>query len=140
MKATGTSRSVFVCVAGERARQRVCRAIDVVGAEPVPITYAQLQSGRAGDFWNIGDFPMKTAPDRTKGRNTRHLRANENPVGQWNRYEIIADGDHVVLMVNGQVLNEARDCLETPGKICLQSEGAEIHFRNILLVPLGATH
>ncbi len=46
MKATGTSRSVFVCVAGERARQRVCRAIDVVGADPVPISYAQLQSGR----------------------------------------------------------------------------------------------
>ncbi len=46
MKATGTARSVFVCVTGERARQRVCRAIDLVGAEPVPISFAQLQSGR----------------------------------------------------------------------------------------------
>jgi len=26
--------------------------------------------------------------------------------------------------------------LETPGKIGLQSEGAEIHFRNIRLVPI----
>ena len=92
---------------------------------------AQLMSGRAGDFWNIGDVPMNTAPERTRGRNTKHRFANENPVGEWNRYEIIVDGGDVTLMVNGQVLNHAWDCEVIPGKICLQSEGAEIHFRDI---------
>jgi len=32
---------------------------------------AQLHSENAGDIWNIGDFPMKVAADRTNGRHTR---------------------------------------------------------------------
>lgn len=98
---------------------------------------AQLQSGQAGDFWNIDQFPMKVAPERTSDRNTRKTHFNENPVGEWNDYEIAVDGGDVTLVVNGEVLNEATDAAEIPGKICLQSEGAEIHFRNIYLVPLG---
>lgn len=97
---------------------------------------AQLQNGNAGDFWNIGNFQMKTAPDRTKGRNTKKLKGNEKPLGEWNRYDILCDGGHVVLKVNGEVLNEATDCAEIAGHICLQSEGAEIHFRTVKLVPL----
>ncbi len=42
----------------------------------------------------------------------------------------------VVLNVNGETLNRAWDVWETPGKIALQSEGAEIHFRNIRLAPI----
>lgn len=97
---------------------------------------AQLQSGSAGDFWNIENFPMTAAKDRTNGRNTRKTHANEHPIGEWNEYEIIVDGPDVTLKVNGEVLNQATECLETPGKICLQSEGAEIHFRNIRLAPI----
>ncbi len=97
---------------------------------------AQLMSGRAGDFWCIDDFPMQTEPARTSGRNTRHLAPNELPVGEWNRYEIEADHGRVELRVNGKVLNAAWECAELPGKICLQSEGAPIHFRDIRLLPI----
>lgn len=97
---------------------------------------AQLQSGNAGDFWNIDDFPMQTDPQRTEGRNTKKLHAAERPIGEWNEYEIIVDHGTVTLKVNGELLNEAREALETPGKIGLQSEGAEIHFRNIRLAPI----
>jgi len=97
---------------------------------------AQLQSGNAGDFWNIDKFPMKTDPQRTRGRNTKKTHFAEYPLGEWNEYEIIVNGGSVVLNVNGEKLNEAWDVLETPGKIGLQSEGAEIHFRNIRLVPI----
>jgi hypothetical protein len=100
---------------------------------------AQLHSGNAGDFWNIGDFAMKTAPDRTRGRNTKKTHFAERPVGEWNDYEIIVDGGSIVLKVNGQTVNEAWDVEEIPGKICLQSEGAEIHFRNIRLAPITPT-
>ncbi|MHC4589351.1 MAG: 3-keto-disaccharide hydrolase, partial [Planctomycetota bacterium] len=55
---------------------------------------------------------------------------------EWNDYEIIVDGGSVVLKVNGHVVNEAWGVQEVPGKICLQSEGAEIHFRNIRLAPI----
>jgi len=97
---------------------------------------AQLHSGNAGDFWCIGEFPMQTDPQRTRGRNTRKTHFAERPVGEWNDYEIIVDGGSVVLKVNGQVVNEAWGVQEIPGKICLQSEGAEIHFRNIRLAPI----
>jgi hypothetical protein len=97
---------------------------------------AQLQSGSAGDFWNIDEFRMKTDAARLNGRNTKHLFANEQPIGVWNEYEIIVDGGNVTLNVNGQTLNTATDCEEIPGFIALQSEGAEIHFRNVRVAPI----
>lgn len=97
---------------------------------------AQLHSGNAGDFWQIDEFPMKADPQRTQGRNVRKTHAAERPVGEWNEYEIIVAGDRVTLKVNGETLNEAWEVLRTPGKIALQSEGAEIHFRNIRLAPI----
>ncbi len=100
---------------------------------------AQLMSGSAGDFWCIGEFPMKTDPERTRGRNTKHLGNNENAVGQWNHYEIHCIGGDVTLMINGKVLNSATECAEVPGPICLQSEGAPIQFRNIRIFPLPSS-
>ena len=99
----------------------------------------QLQSKNAGDIWNIGKFPMKVAQDRTKGRHTKKIHeTNEKPVetGEWNTYEITLDGPHLELKVNGVVQNRAYDCEVSPGKIALQSEGAQIEFRNIVLTPL----
>jgi type 1 glutamine amidotransferase len=97
---------------------------------------AQLESGNAGDFWVIEKFPCKTAPERTNDRNCKKTKANEKPIGEWNHYHITVDHGTVTLDVNGEVLNQATDAQVIPGKICLQSEGAEIHFRNIRLTPL----
>jgi hypothetical protein len=97
---------------------------------------AQLQSGNAGDFWCIDNFPMKTDPERTSGRNTRKTHSNEHPIGEWNEYEIVVNGGDVSLIVNGEMLNLATEVEEVPGRICLQSEGAEIHFRDIRLISL----
>lgn len=98
---------------------------------------AQLQSKQAGDFWNIGDVAMKVDPARTNGRNTKRLATNEKPVGEWNEYLIEANGGDIELMVNGMVLNRASDAAEVAGRICLQSEGTEIHFRDIKLLPIA---
>jgi hypothetical protein len=97
---------------------------------------AQLQSGNAGDFWNIDEFQMTTDPERTKGRNTKKTHGAEREIGEWNEYEIMVDHGTITLKVNGEVLNQATQVQEIAGKICLQSEGAEIHFRNIRLAPL----
>ena len=99
----------------------------------------QLQSKNAGDIWNIDKFPMTVAEDRTKGRRTTKIHeTNEKPVegGEWNTYEITLDGTNLELKVNGLVQNRATNCEIVPGKIALQSEGAEIEFRNIVLTPL----
>jgi len=113
----------------------------MVGPDKIwPKSYeAQLQSGNAGDFWLIDGVKLNSAPERiNKNASTNRLkmRAMEKPVGEWNEYEIIVDGDHIVLKINGQVVNEGTGAEVTPGKIVLQSEGGEIHFRNIRLTPI----
>ena len=97
---------------------------------------AQLQAGNAGDFWNIGQFGMKTDPNRTSGRNVRKLEAAEKDKGEWNRYVITVNQGNVKLEINGKLVNEATECDVVPGRIALQSEGAEIHFREIVLKKL----
>jgi putative membrane-bound dehydrogenase-like protein len=95
---------------------------------------SQLDSGNAGDIWNIDAFGMDVDPARTDGRRTVKLQpSSEKPLGEWNTYHItLRDGD-LVLEVNGQVQNRARWCEELPGSIALQSEGAPIEFRRVTL-------
>jgi hypothetical protein len=99
---------------------------------------AQGQAGALGDIWNIDKFPMTVAEDRTRGRHTVRARRDvpEKPLGEWNDYEIIMDGGKLTLIVNGTVQNQATDCEIVAGKICLQSEGTEYEFRNIVLTVL----
>src|SRR5438876_3153565 len=61
----------------------------------------------------------------------------EKPIGEWNQYEITCQGDTIKLVINGKLVNEGTNAELTKGKILLQSEGAEIHFRNVELKPLG---
>lgn len=97
---------------------------------------AQLHSTNAGDFWNIDEYKMTVAKERTSGRNTKKTHMAERPIGEWNEYEIVVNKGDIILYVNGEELNRATGVEENAGKICLQSEGAEIQFRNIRLVPL----
>lgn len=60
----------------------------------------------------------------------------ESPYGQWTRYEVICDGDTITNVVNGKTVNQARRSSLTKGKIIFQSEGAEIYFRKIDLIPI----
>jgi hypothetical protein len=97
----------------------------------------QGEKNSMGDIWNIGEFPMKVDPQRTKGRQTVKLHpSNERPVGQWNDYEIYLNKGDLVIKVNGLVQNIATECKEIPGHIALQSEGGALDYRNIVLVPI----
>jgi hypothetical protein len=101
---------------------------------------AQLQSENAGDFWLIDGAKLDTPEERVDKGTPRHrlrTKTNEKPIGEWNQYEIICDRDKITLKVNGETLNEGTGAEVVPGKIGLQSEGAEIHFRNIRLIPLN---
>lgn len=60
----------------------------------------------------------------------------ERPAGEWNRQEVIADGDRLTYLLNGTVVNEGFGARPSAGKIQFQSEGAEIFFRKIELRPL----
>ena len=66
----------------------------------------------------------------------RGARDVEKPAGEWNRMEVICDGDTITNLVNGFVVNVGTRSSLTEGKIMFQSEGAEIHFRKIEVRPL----
>jgi len=97
---------------------------------------AQLQHEHAGDIWVIGGTTFKEHTDKSNRRVLKKEKSSEKPVGEWNQYEIICRGDTITLHVNGVLQNEATECTVTKGTIGLQSEGAPIEFRNIVLEPL----
>lgn len=97
---------------------------------------AQLWSTNAGDIWNLG-WSLTVDPKRTNGRHTVKLHpTNEKPLGEWNHYRILLDGEDLTLEVNGLLQNTAADCEVIPGKILLQAEGAYIEFRKVQLRPI----
>jgi hypothetical protein len=99
---------------------------------------AQLNHLNAGDIWVIGTTcEITNADKRVAGR--RHFNLtddSEKPIGQWNDYEITCDGDQITIKVNGTLVNHVTKCSQSKGAICLQTEGADIEFRNIRLRPL----
>jgi hypothetical protein len=102
---------------------------------------AQLKHENAGDLWaffgaNItGDAArfqeIKDHKDLGNFKGIRKTKAAEKPPGEWNRYEINVSGGKIELKVNGEIVNQASGLDVLAGPIGLQSEGAEIHFRNI---------
>ena len=66
----------------------------------------------------------------------RGSRDVEKPAGEWNRMEVICDGDTITNIVNGYVVNAGTKSSQAEGKIQFQSEGAEIFFRKIEVRPL----
>ena len=60
----------------------------------------------------------------------------EKPAGEWNRLEVICDGDSITNILNGVVVNVGTKSSHTQGKIQFQSEGAEIIFKTIEIRPL----
>lgn len=92
-----------------------------------------------GDYFEIGGVEFnehKSGGHRVRGRRViKYGQHNEKKPGRWNVYEVWCVGGTVRPYVNGKLMNEASDCSVTEGKICLQSEGVPIEFRNIYIEP-----
>ena len=105
---------------------------------------AQLLSGRAGDFL-LNNMPAAKL-DVDKARHDpklerRYLRiepkeAVEKKPGEWNECELTCRGADVTFVVNGVKVNEGRNCSFKSGRIALQSEGAEVQFKDVVLKSL----
>lgn len=131
---------------GERANNKNSRNsgvfVHVSGADKIwpKAIEAQLMSGNAGDFWLVDNFKLTVDEKRRDPKVARHYFRSKNDVekklGEWNQYEITCKGDSIKLVINGQTVNEGTDAEMSRGKILLQSEGAEIHFRNVMLKSL----
>lgn len=63
------------------------------------------------------------------------LSPNENPVGEWNKAEVVCSGDSAEFFFNGKKVGEYRNLTPSSGRIQLQSEGFGIEYRNIVMYP-----
>ena len=97
---------------------------------------AQLAADNAGDFWVIGGASFAEHTERFSRRTAKRYPAAERPLGEWNRMEIICEGDRIEVWVNGIRQNSATASSLEHGFIALQSEGAPIAFRRVHLRPL----
>ena len=97
----------------------------------------QIQEGDCGDFWLIGGAQMVNKDTLTPaGGGFRVIKSKdaEKPHGEWNTIEIMVKDGKITHKVNGQVVNTGSKPSLTRGRILLQSEAAEVFFRNIKLV------
>ncbi|MEZ5398537.1 MAG: DUF1080 domain-containing protein [Bryobacteraceae bacterium] len=102
------------------------------GVEP-PIAYVH------GELFGVGG--VKTTPDNPRGERSKSIENRCKPRGQWNVYDVVAVDGTIKLSVNGKFVNGIARSTQKKGYLCLESEGAEIHFRNIriLELPPGVT-
>lgn len=102
------------------------------GVEP-PIAYVH------GELFGVGG--VKTIPDNPRGERSKSVENRCKPRGEWNTYDVVAVDGTVKLAVNGKFVNGVAKATQKKGYLCLESEGAEIWFRNIriLELPPGVT-
>ena len=95
---------------------------------PRPIAYVH------GELFGAGG--MKTTPDNPRGERSKSIENRCKPKGEWNVYQVVAVDGVVKLSVNGKFVNGVSKASVKKGYLCLESEGAEIHFRNIKIMEL----
>ena len=116
---------------------------DYISVDTVLVDIPAFQNEEDERFYFHPDSSLITfSPERAY---CEFYRDNENPMGEWNTMEIYTVDGNSVHLVNGQpnmkVMN-SRHIVNgevvplTKGKIQLQSEGAEIYYRNIELTPI----
>ena len=98
------------------------------------------------DYDPAGEWTFFSQSQGSSGRAIKQPD-NEKPTGQWNTVELIAFGEDSIHIVNGKVVMRLHGPLRidtpvptsvTSGPIILQSEGAEVYYRDIELRPITA--
>jgi hypothetical protein len=88
----------------------------------------------SGEVWGVGG--LKTTPDHPRGERSKSIELRCKGKGEWNTYDIVAVDGTIKLAINGKFVNGISDASIKKGYICLESEGAEIHFRHIRIMEL----
>nr|WP_109674036.1 DUF1080 domain-containing protein [Dyadobacter jejuensis] len=106
----------------------------------------QMMHENAGDFWciqediTVPDMEARRGPKDQWGVSEGKLRripnltdGTEKPLGQWNEYRIECLNNSIKVWLNGVMVNYGYNATASKGQIALQSEGAEVEFKNITL-------
>jgi hypothetical protein len=98
-----------------------------------PIAYVH------GELFGVGG--VETLPDNPRGTRSKSIENRCKGKGEWNIYDVVCVDGVVKLSVNGKFVNGIAKASQKKGYICLESEGAPIHFRNIRIIelPSGVT-
>lgn len=97
------------------------------GVEP-PFAYV------TGELFGVGG--VKTTPDNPRGERSFSPEMRCKGRGEWNTYDVVAVDGTIKLSINGKFVNGIAKSTQKKGYLCLESEGAEIHFRNIRIMEL----
>ena len=87
-----------------------------------------------GELFGVGG--VKTVPDNPRGERSMSIENRCKPRGEWNTYDVVAVDGVIKLAVNGKFVNGISRSTQKKGYLCLESEGAEIRFRNIRIMEL----
>ena len=93
-----------------------------------PIAYVH------GELFGVGG--VKTLPDNPRGDRSKSVENLCKGRGEWNTYDVVCVDGVIKLSVNGKFVNGISQASQRKGYLCLESEGATIHFRNIRLIEL----
>lgn len=95
---------------------------------PLPVAYVH------GELF--GANGLKTTPDNPRGERSMSVENRCKGRGEWNTYDVVCVDGVIKLAVNGKFVNGVSKSTVRKGYLCLESEGAEIHFRNIRILEL----
>jgi hypothetical protein len=93
-----------------------------------PIAYVH------GELFGVGG--VKIVPDNPRGERSKSVENRCKGKGEWNTYDVVAIDGVIKLAVNGKFVNGISRSTQKKGYLCLEAEGAEIHFRNIRILEL----
>ena len=79
---------------------------------------------------------VKTVADNPRGDRSMSFENRCKGRGEWNTYDVVAIDGVIKLSVNGKFVNGISRSTQKKGYLCLESEGAKIHFRNIKIMEL----
>ncbi len=79
---------------------------------------------------------LKIVPDNPRGERSMSWEKRCKGKGEWNVYDVLSVDGVVKLSVNGKFVNGVSKATQRKGYLCLESEGAEIHFRNLRILEL----
>lgn len=137
MEAGGNS-GMFIWSEGTQFEDNpLTKAIEV---QMLDLEYATIHN-RTEDYVHGELFPtmgMTAVPDNPRGIRSKSIEKRCKGKGEWNKYVVVAVDGTVKLSVNGKFVNGLRNAERKKGYICLEAEGAEIHFRNIKIMELPA--
>ena len=88
----------------------------------------------SGELFGAGG--MRAIPENPRGSRSMSYEMRCKGKGEWNRYVVVAVDGTVKLSINGKFVNGIREADLRKGYLCLESEGAEIHFRKIQIMEL----